>query len=787
MQRHSHGRPLNQEIPLFGFLSDREFLTKCGDVGTVMVSTPQDPECMTPDEMLEISDRVARSFRLFDEGYKLYQYLFRRKGFRLGCSATGNAVLDEAQKARGELLAGLYQNETYTVILRLASPKDATPSLSLGNTRRSIKVGVEMRQAELSQHVDSWMEHCAGFWPHRLATKAESFRFLRRLMNLDDVNAVPLNGDDFLDYRILDSDLHFGNGDQRLGEKYFHILSLKDVPPEPRPYILGGIASLEADVNLCIEMQALVIDEQRKKLRHAKSNQASQATGARAAGGKEKHERMQDQGKLANVEALGEAQRQLELRNYLGLFSLSVLVHSDSIEGADKAASSVKAMMNGRDCRVHKEGWINRENALFSMIPGGYRTNFRHLRLLNSNAAKLSLCFGVDQGRPINAALRKESLVVLETKQATPYQLNLHGASGVAHTLMLGMTGAGKSFLLNFLITNLQKYRPYTLIFDLGGSFEHLTKLFRGSYTRLQFHKSKVRMNPFAGEPSESRVQFLTVMVSVLIEQRGTPLTGADEDAIYQGIVRLYGREERTLSRLVATLPEHLAIQLKQWHGAGQHAWLFDNGEDTVSLAEFQTFDFQGMEKYPELLEPLFLYIFQRADEMIHDPAAADRLKGFFADEAWVFLRNPRVANYMMEALKTWRKRNAFVVLSTQSASELTSSEIWNVIAECCATRFFLWNPGMDSEEYAKRFHLNATKIAAIRNLEAQQGFLFDTPFSSKELLLNVDDKSKWIYANDPASNAKRQEAIERYGEENWVGGLVGGNGIHSGAVHAAG
>jgi type IV secretion system protein VirB9 len=46
----------------------------------------------------------------------------------------------------------------------------------------------------------------------------------------------------------------------------------------------------------------------------------------------------------------------------------------------------------------------------------------------------------------------------------------------------LGRTGAGKSFLLNFLITNLQKYEPHTFIFDLGGSFESLTQLFGGSY-----------------------------------------------------------------------------------------------------------------------------------------------------------------------------------------------------------------------------------------------------------------------------------------------------------------
>jgi type IV secretory pathway VirB4 component len=38
---------------------------------------------------------------------------------------------------------------------------------------------------------------------------------------------------------------------------------------------------------------------------------------------------------------------------------------------------------------------------------------------------------------------------VLETDQATPYFLNRH-LQDVAHSLMVGATGAGKSFLLNF-------------------------------------------------------------------------------------------------------------------------------------------------------------------------------------------------------------------------------------------------------------------------------------------------------------------------------------------------
>ena len=64
--------------------------------------------------------------------------------------------------------------------------------------------------------------------------------------------------------------------------------------------------------------------------------------------------------------------------------------------------------------------------------------------------------------------MEREYLAVLESVHGTPYYLNLH-CGDVAHTLMLGATGSGKSFSLNFLIQSLQKYEPLTFIFDLGG------------------------------------------------------------------------------------------------------------------------------------------------------------------------------------------------------------------------------------------------------------------------------------------------------------------------------
>jgi type IV secretory pathway VirB4 component len=123
-------------------------------------------------------------------------------------------------------------------------------------------------------------------------------------------------------------------------------------------------------------------------------------------------------------------------------------------------------------------------NAFFATIPGNQHFNLRRMDVLNTNYADYSFLFTLHTGEQWNKHLDREYLAIFETQHNSLYFFNLHHLD-IGHELITGSTGSGKSFFLNFQITHLQKYEPYTFIFDLGGSFKSITQLFGGSYLKV--------------------------------------------------------------------------------------------------------------------------------------------------------------------------------------------------------------------------------------------------------------------------------------------------------------
>ena len=351
------------------------------------------------------------------------------------------------------------------------------------------------------------------------------------------------------------------------------------------------------------------------------------------------------------------------------------------------------------------------------------------------------------------------------TWRCSPFYLNLH-YQDVAHTLILGATGSGKSFLLNFLLTNAQKYQPMTLIFDLAGGYEHLAEWFGGSHLRFGLEMGGVKLNPFTIEPTAANLHFLTAFVRTLLETGNPPLSAAEEADLHRQIEALYAIDPslRRLLSLSMILPKPLRERLAPWVEGGQYGAAFDSVEDTLALQHFQCIDLLDMDRYPAILEPLLFYILHRASALIYDPARQTGLKLVVMDEAWRFLRNQIIRRYVTEAVKTWRKHNAALLLATQSSDDLARSEIFPVLLESCPTKIFLANPGMDRTHYRETFHLNETEVAQIEQLIPKRQFLLKRPDLSTVLNLNVDPVGYWLYTNSPFDNERRKEALGAHG-----------------------
>src|SRR4029077_4900990 len=305
----------------------------------------------------------------------------------------------------------------------------------------------------------------------------------------------------------------------------------------------------------------------------------------------------------------------------------------------------------------------------------------------------------------------------------TPYFWNLH-YQDVGHVLAQGATGSGKSFLLNFLVTHAQKYEPFTVIFDLGGSYEGLVRQLGGSAWRVGLAHPEFTINPFCVEPTKDHLHFLFSFVRVLIQASGQHgLTLHEDRDLYDAIENVYALEpaQRRLLTLTTMLPRGLAQHLHRWVQGGPYASLFDNVEDTLTFQQLQCFDFEGLEQFPMVLEPLWFYVLHRASLNIHDRSAADTLKLFILDEAWAFARDATVKAYITQALKTWRKRNAALVMATQSSEDFADPSLLRTVVESCPTKVFLANPGMDLERARELFHLNETEAALVAQLRPRQ------------------------------------------------------------------
>lgn len=779
---------LNELLAPWGFVDDSTFLTKGGHLGLVYRLHGVDYEGLDHAQRDDIAHRFTSTLRLLDESCRVYVYAIKRRIEPLTAEACRDPFAHEAIQRRlaylNERRDTLYDIDLFLVLLLAsAKPRRAT-SVSLRGLRHlrqalqewlSVTRVVTLLEEEFDR-AHARLEHQAvaveiqlsDLGPTRLA-KADAFQFFRSLINYQGHKAAaPLISDTHLDYFMADSPVECHRRHLDVDGVSVKTLTMKEPPSATFPHMLEDLYRLPCEMVACLEWQRLPADRVRRDLRARQRhfyqkrvslvNYVSLETKA--------EDVLVDESAGATMRQIGDAMTDVEVnRHFFGECSLTLVLHDADIGVVDRAVATAVRAFGSHDGVLFEETY-NGLNAWVSIVPGNTSHNLRQLALLETHAADLAFLFTLDRGNPICPHLGREALAIFETQHDTPYHFNFH-VNDVGHTLVLGATGAGKSFLLNFLLTHAQRYDPLTFIFDFGHSYRKLTTLLQGTYVEVGLGDRGFSINPFAFPPTAEHVHFLHGFVRLLLEGGdGYHLTEAEDRELYDALQNIYVLEptQRRLLTLAHLLPRSLDRRLHKWVQGGRYASMFDNVEDTLTLQRMQVFDFQAIRAFPEVLDPLLFYVLRRVMDRVQDPALAGMLKVCAIDEAWWVVRQPVLRDFTREQLKTSRRHNGVMLLATQTSDDFAGADLLRTVVESCPTRLLLANPAFDQDRYAELFQLTTSERQLLSELMPRGQILLKRPDHTKVLNLRTDKKSYWLYTNTPLDNERANAVLREYG-----------------------
>ena len=781
---------LAEELPWWGWLEDgRSCLTRAGELMTIARLTPSVLDGQTPEQLDRIVDRWQRMLSGVDSRTRLYFYLLRRPiQFENQGEDEGSSVAALGRRKRRAFL----EERVQSVSAYIAWAHD--PGLSAVATQ---KTGGPWWMA----YAKNWMarrrnQHESVYLESSIAAAAGSFRQLVEASRalVDDLtplrvldagqaslvlNELTNRPGSFWDgatgsgmnWRLAVSELEAERRNLRLDGEPVILYSLLSPPGAAKANLLQALYRLDATMTVTLEWRPRGLDTARRKIRGAQRHYFSQrySMSAHVQETEGSAAAMVDTAAAAESERLGDALVELETDGIAyGDLALTVALHGP-LSVTENLDGDIRRIFTSHDAKVIREGY-GQLPAWFSRMPAQPRRRQCRSVFVSAGAvASMAPIFGPPVGTPRSGHLKKAALAILETQWRTPYYYDLFKGD-VGHTLVLGATGAGKSFTLNFLLVQALQYDPRILILDLGGSYRWLTQFLGGGYMELSPETDAgggFRLRPFSLPAGERTFGFLAGWIARLLRIGGWTLDGEDPSEIRARVEDIYAfaPARRTLGVLVRSLPSKMWPAMGRWHGDGAWGRYFDNAADAddLNFEDWQVIDMAGAADHEDLCEAALFYLLERLRLSLENPDETARVKLMVVDEAWRYLQDPAVLFYLAEAAKTWRKKNAALIIATQSAVDVTGTAGAEALLESMPTKLFLANPDLP-DKAAETFRLNPSEVNTIRGLIPKRELYLRRTDAAGILRLEVDPASYWLYTSSPVDAHKRAEAVEQYG-----------------------
>jgi hypothetical protein len=490
-----------------------------------------------------------------------------------------------------------------------------------------------------------------------------------------------------------------------------------------------------------------------------------------------------------------------------GIHQTFICQTEDEAVRASSEGMAYFPQLNGARGMVHQVADLG---VMIHSLPGAYDPNLDGrgwtVTMQSSRAVRMLPLWGNWQGSRGSLFL----LPNLWNRELVGF--DLFDSNIAPNVLISGVSGAGKSYLLNYILITLNRGHystlatgeqvakpPITFVFDKGMpnqpcGFEKIAKLFGGRIYEATPSKAPA-MNFLArlgecphdntNEDFKDLVDISSDIIADMASETNRPLSRLQTGDIVTAVLeahRVYRsgpmKRQFILSDVAAVLraPKRvdedeatanrrmeIALLMSEYYGEGTYARFFDRPGALKLRERFIVFDLKGLSRNPDLQRVFLKIAMLWADEVMNDPNELDSRKLLVIDEAHDLI-GKTASGVIESAFRLYRKRKGIVIAASQSGEDFYVGAGGQAIVQNSAHKIFLRQDPSKFHYTAKAFNLNEQQSDVILRLRTVKGvesqFYLLSDIGEAALVLPLEPAYYWVSTNNGDDNQLFQSAL---------------------------
>lgn len=566
-----------------------------------------------------------------------------------------------------------------------------------------------------------------------------------------------------------------GGNEPLINKKLIQIVAINGFPQDSYPGILGALDELHCEYRwstrfIYMDSYAAkqILEKSRKRWQQKQRGLKDQVTNS-AKGATD----LDAVHMTLDVEvAMGEAESGMVKFGYYT--SVIVLMGEDHNKVREDARNVAKAIRNlGFGAQIED---INAVEAYLGSIPGHGFPNVRRPILHTMNLADMlpitAIWAGLEHHPSPYYPKKSPPLIYASTTGSTPFRMSLH-VDDVGHALMLGPTGSGKTTALNLLIAQHFKY-PSARVFGLdykNGSYA-LCEASGGHYYDILAPGAELSFCPLSAIDdrieSRSELAWAAEWLDNCLELQGVITNPAKRNMLLEALKRFATKNKhtRSMTDFVSEVQhEEMREALMQYTLAGPLGSLLDAEHDSLADSRFMMFEMERLlEMGNKVSVPVLMYLMHQMDKRL------DGKSPTFVpcDESWKAAEHRLGLEWFKRGFKTWRSKNANLLLATQEPNDLFNSPLRQVVLASCPTRILLANPeAIDSQRDSyKLMAMNDREIEIIATMTKKREYFYKSPLGRRRFSFGMGPVTlSFVGASGKEEVTAAKLFKERYGD----------------------